>query len=87
MGQGENVAGSGENGVEGRYAPNRRRLLLSSQLQRWAFYNQNKPVAKAYILAVERAFHCIEDDAVETLALSHVFLAGSECEKPVSGKY
>ncbi len=51
-GQGEMVAGSGMNGVEGRYPAKAGDAYYFRPNCTVGFYNQNKPGAKAYILAV-----------------------------------
>lgn len=51
-GQGEMVAGSGMDGVEGRYAAQVGDAYYFRPNCTVGFYNQNKPGAKAYILAV-----------------------------------
>ncbi len=51
-GQGEMVAGSGMDGVEGRYAAKAGDAYYFRPNCTVGFYNQNKPEAKAFILAV-----------------------------------
>jgi len=51
-GQGEMVAGSGTDGVEGRYPTKTGDAYYFRPNCTVGFYNQNKPGAKAYILAV-----------------------------------
>ncbi len=51
-GQGEMVAGSGMDGVEGRYPAKAGDAYYFRPNCTVGFYNQNKPGAKAYILAV-----------------------------------
>ncbi len=51
-GEGEMVAGSGMNGVEGRYPAKAGDAYYFRQNCTVGFYNQNKPEAKAHILAV-----------------------------------
>jgi len=51
-GEGEMVAGSGTNGVEGRYAAKAGDAYYFRPNCTVGFYNQNKPGAKAHILAV-----------------------------------
>ena len=51
-GEGEMVAGSGMNGVEGRYPAKAGDAYYFRQNCTVGFYNQNKPDAKAHILAV-----------------------------------
>ena len=51
-GQGEMVAGSGTNGIEGRYPAHAGDAYYFRPNCTVGFYNQNKPGAKAYILAV-----------------------------------
>jgi mannose-6-phosphate isomerase-like protein (cupin superfamily) len=61
-GQGEIVAGSGENGVEGRYAAKAGDAYYFRPNCTVGFYNQDKPDAKAYILAVRSRVPLHEDD-------------------------
>ena len=61
-GQGEIVAGSGENGVEGRYAATAGDAYYFRPNCTVGFYNQDKPDAKAYILAVRTRVPVHEDD-------------------------
>jgi mannose-6-phosphate isomerase-like protein (cupin superfamily) len=61
-GQGEIVAGSGENGVEGRYAATAGDAYYFRPNCTVGFYNQDKPNAKAYILAVRTRVPVHEDD-------------------------
>ena len=51
-GEGEMVAGSGIDGVEGRYPAKAGDAYYFRQNSTVGFYNQNKPEAKAHILAV-----------------------------------
>ena len=61
-GQGDIVAGSGENGVEGRYPAKAGDAYYFRPNCTVGFYNQNKPDAKAYILAVRTRVPLHEDD-------------------------
>jgi mannose-6-phosphate isomerase-like protein (cupin superfamily) len=61
-GKGEILAGSGENGVEGRYAAKAGDAYYFRPNCTVGFYNQNKPDAKAYILAVRTRVPLHEDD-------------------------
>jgi mannose-6-phosphate isomerase-like protein (cupin superfamily) len=61
-GQGDIVAGSGENGVEGRYAAKAGDAYYFRPNCTVGFYNQNKPNAKAYILAVRSRVPLHEDE-------------------------
>jgi mannose-6-phosphate isomerase-like protein (cupin superfamily) len=61
-GQGDIVAGSGENGVEGRYPAKAGDAYYFRPNCTVGFYNQNKPGAKAYILAVRTRVPLHEDD-------------------------
>jgi mannose-6-phosphate isomerase-like protein (cupin superfamily) len=61
-GQGEIVAGSGENGVEGRFPAKAGDAYYFRPNCTVGFYNQNKPGAKAYILAVRTRVPLHEDD-------------------------
>jgi mannose-6-phosphate isomerase-like protein (cupin superfamily) len=61
-GQGDIVAGSGDNGVEGRYAAKAGDAYYFRPNCTVGFYNQNKPDAKAYILAVRTRVPLHEDD-------------------------
>jgi mannose-6-phosphate isomerase-like protein (cupin superfamily) len=61
-GQGEIVAGSGENGVEGRYAATAGDAYYFRPNCTVGFYNQDKPYAKAHILAVRTRVPVHEDD-------------------------
>jgi mannose-6-phosphate isomerase-like protein (cupin superfamily) len=61
-GQGEIVAGSGENGIEGRYAAKAGDAYYFRPNCTVGFYNQDKPDAKAYILAVRTRVPLHEDD-------------------------
>jgi len=61
-GQGEIVAGSGENGVEGRYAAKAGDAYYFRPNCTVGFYNQDKPDTKAYILAVRTRVPLHEDD-------------------------
>lgn len=60
-GQGEIVAGSGENGVEGRYPAKAGDAYYFRPNCTVGFYNQDKPDAKAYILAVRTRVPLHED--------------------------
>jgi mannose-6-phosphate isomerase-like protein (cupin superfamily) len=51
-GQGEMVAGSGMDGIQGRYPATAGDAYYFRPNCTVGFYNQNKPGAKAYILAV-----------------------------------
>jgi mannose-6-phosphate isomerase-like protein (cupin superfamily) len=61
-GQGDIVAGSGENGVESRYAAKAGDAYYFRPNCTVGFYNQDKPDAKAYILAVRTRVPLHEDD-------------------------
>jgi len=61
-GQGEIVAGSGTNGVEGRYAAKAGDAYYFRPNCTVGFYNQDKPGAKAYILAVRSRVPLHEDE-------------------------
>jgi mannose-6-phosphate isomerase-like protein (cupin superfamily) len=61
-GQGEMVAGSGMDGVEGRYPAKPGDAYYFRPNCTVGFYNQNKPGAKAYILAVRARVPLREDD-------------------------
>jgi len=61
-GQGEMVAGSGMNGVEGRYPAKTGDAYYFRPNCTVGFYNQNKPGAKAYILAVRARVPLHEDE-------------------------
>ena len=61
-GEGDIVAGSGENGVEGRYPAKAGDAYYFRPNCTVGFYNQNKPDAKAYILAVRTRVPLHEDD-------------------------
>ena len=61
-GKGEIVAGSGQNGVEGRYAATAGDAYYFRPNCTVGFYNQDKPDAKAYILAVRTRVPIHEDD-------------------------
>ncbi|HSS99601.1 MAG TPA: cupin domain-containing protein [Terriglobales bacterium] len=61
-GQGDIVAGSGENGVEGRYPAKAGDAYYFRPNCTVGFYNQDKPDAKAYILAVRTRVPLHEDD-------------------------
>jgi mannose-6-phosphate isomerase-like protein (cupin superfamily) len=61
-GLGDIVAGSGENGVEGRYPTKAGDAYYFRPNCTVGFYNQNKPDAKAYILAVRTRVPLHEDD-------------------------
>jgi mannose-6-phosphate isomerase-like protein (cupin superfamily) len=52
QGEGEMVAGSGMDGIEGRYPAKAGDAYYFRPNCTVGFYNQNKPGAKAYILAV-----------------------------------
>ena len=60
-GQGEMVAGSGVDGVEGRYPAKAGDAYYFRPNCTVGFYNQNKPGAKAYILAVRSRIPPPED--------------------------
>ena len=61
-GQGEMVAGSGMDGVEGRYPAQAGDAYYFRPNCTVGFYNQNKPEAKAYILAVRARVPLHEDE-------------------------
>ena len=61
-GHGEMVAGSGMNGVEGRYPARAGDAYYFRPNCTVGFYNQNKPDAKAYILAVRARVPLQEDE-------------------------
>jgi len=61
-GQGEMVAGSGMDGVEGRYPAKPGDAYYFRPNCTVGFYNQNKPGAKAYILAVRARVPMHEDE-------------------------
>jgi mannose-6-phosphate isomerase-like protein (cupin superfamily) len=61
-GQGEMVAGSGTDGVEGRYPAKAGDAYYFRPNCTVGFYNQNKPDAKAYILAVRSRVPLHEDE-------------------------
>ncbi|HEY7099762.1 MAG TPA: cupin domain-containing protein [Terriglobales bacterium] len=61
-GQGEIVAGSGENGVEGRHAAKAGDAYYFRPNCTVGFYNQDKPDTKAYILAVRSRVPLQEDE-------------------------
>ena len=61
-GAGEMVAGSGMDGVEGRYAAKAGDAYYFRPNCTVGFYNQNKPGAKAYILAVRSRVRLEEPD-------------------------
>jgi mannose-6-phosphate isomerase-like protein (cupin superfamily) len=61
-GQGEMVAGSGMDGVEGRYPAKAGDAYYLRPNCTVGFYNQNKPGAKAYILAVRSRVPLHEDE-------------------------
>jgi mannose-6-phosphate isomerase-like protein (cupin superfamily) len=61
-GEGEMVAGSGMDGVEGRYPAKAGDAYYFRPNCTVGFYNQNKPGAKAYILAVRARVPLHEDD-------------------------
>ena len=61
-GQGEMVAGSGTDGVEGRYPAKAGDAYYFRPNCTVGFYNQNKPGAKAYILAVRSRIPLHEDE-------------------------
>jgi mannose-6-phosphate isomerase-like protein (cupin superfamily) len=61
-GQGEMVAGSGMDGVEGRYSAKAGDAYYFRPNCTVGFYNQNKPGAKAYILAVRARVPLHEDE-------------------------
>lgn len=61
-GQGEMVAGSGMDGVEGRYPAKAGDAYYFRPNCTVGFYNQNKPGAKAYILAVRARVPLHEDE-------------------------
>ncbi len=61
-GQGEIVAGGGTNGVEGRYAAKAGDAYYFRPNCTVGFYNQDKPGAKAYILAVRSRIPLHEDE-------------------------
>jgi len=60
-GEGEMVAGSGTNGVEGRYPAKAGDAYYFRPNCTVGFYNQDKPGAKAYILAVRSRIPVPED--------------------------
>jgi mannose-6-phosphate isomerase-like protein (cupin superfamily) len=62
QGQGEMVAGSGTDGVEGRYSAQAGDAYYFRPNCTVGFYNQNKPGAKAYILAVRSRIPLEEPD-------------------------
>jgi mannose-6-phosphate isomerase-like protein (cupin superfamily) len=61
-GEGEMVAGSGMDGIEGRYPAKAGDAYYFRPNCTVGFYNQNKPGAKAYILAVRARVPLHEDD-------------------------
>lgn len=61
-GQGEMVAGSGMDGVEGRFPARSGDAYYFRPNCTVGFYNQNKPTAKAYILAVRARVPLHEDE-------------------------
>ncbi len=61
-GQGEIVAGGGTDGVEGRYAAKAGDAYYFRPNCTVGFYNQDKPSAKAYILAVRSRIPLHEDE-------------------------
>jgi mannose-6-phosphate isomerase-like protein (cupin superfamily) len=61
-GQGEIVAGGGTDGVEGRHAAKAGDAYYFRPNCTVGFYNQEKPGAKAYILAVRSRVPLHEDD-------------------------
>jgi mannose-6-phosphate isomerase-like protein (cupin superfamily) len=61
-GEGEMVAGSGTDGVEGRYPAKPGDAYYFRPNCTVGFYNQNKPGAKAYILAVRARVPLHEDE-------------------------
>jgi mannose-6-phosphate isomerase-like protein (cupin superfamily) len=61
-GEGEMVAGSGMDGVEGRYFAKAGDAYYFRPNCTVGFYNQNKPGAKAYILAVRARVQLHEDE-------------------------
>jgi mannose-6-phosphate isomerase-like protein (cupin superfamily) len=61
-GQGQMVAGSGMDGVEGRYPAHAGDAYYFRPNCTVGFYNQNKPGAKAYILAVRSRIPFHEDE-------------------------
>ncbi len=61
-GQGEMVAGSGTNGVEGRYPAKAGDAYYFRPNCTVGFHNQNKPEAKAFILAVRARVPLHEDE-------------------------
>jgi mannose-6-phosphate isomerase-like protein (cupin superfamily) len=61
-GQGEMVAGSGADGVEGRYPAKAGDAYYFRPNCTVGFYNRNKPEAKAYILAVRARVPLQEDE-------------------------
>jgi mannose-6-phosphate isomerase-like protein (cupin superfamily) len=61
-GQGDMVAGSGMDGVEGRYPAKTGDAYYFRPNCTVGFYNQNKPGAKAYILAVRARVPLHEDE-------------------------
>ena len=61
-GEGEMVAGSGMDGVEGRYSAKAGDAYYFRPNCTVGFYNQNKPGAKAYILAVRARVPLHEDE-------------------------
>jgi len=61
-GKGEMVAGSGMDGVEGRYPAQAGDAYYFRPNCTVGFYNQNKPGAKAYILAVRSRIPLEDDD-------------------------
>lgn len=61
-GEGEMIAGSGMDGIEGRYPAKAGDAYYFRPNCTVGFYNQNKPGAKAYILAVRARVPLHEDD-------------------------
>jgi len=61
-GQGEIVAGAGTDGVEGRFAAKAGDAYYFRPNCTVGFYNQDKPGAKAYILAVRSRVPLHEDE-------------------------
>jgi mannose-6-phosphate isomerase-like protein (cupin superfamily) len=61
-GQGDMVAGSGMDGVEGRYPAKAGDAYYFRANCTVGFYNQNKPGAKAHILAVRSRIPLPEED-------------------------
>jgi hypothetical protein len=61
-GQGEIVAGGGTDGIEGRHAAKAGDAYYFRPNCTVGFYNQNKPNAKAYILAVRSRIPLHEDE-------------------------